>query len=226
MIKSATGAKTTSIQRQSSRGPGTSSSKLILAQEVIRMDAKAEKTAPFRYGLMLCGRRRLKGTLRYHALTVEVAAGSPRITRWPGLLLSSSHKRALQNVRSGRDWPDRSSSVCGIPVDRSDPLHNAAAEIEEQDQLDRHCPLRRRTTFEERDFLRPAGFEQHGLVRLEPSTYRFFSTTWKRNCPDYFFSIQLAQYSFHSTCSPAGSTWIGLSPSSITAYSSVCVFLP
>ncbi len=37
-------------------------------------------------------------------------------------------------------------------------------------------------------------------------------------------AIQLIQYSFHSTASPAGSTWIGFRPSSITAYSSVCVF--
>ena len=44
--------------------------------------------------------------------------------------------------------------------------------------------------------------------------------------PDAYFSIQLAQYSFHSTLSPAGSTWIGFSPSSITAHSSVNAFLP
>src|SRR5205807_7697781 len=37
-------------------------------------------------------------------------------------------------------------------------------------------------------------------------------------------SIQLIQYSFHSTDSPSGKTWMGFSPSSITAYSSVCVF--
>jgi len=40
----------------------------------------------------------------------------------------------------------------------------------------------------------------------------------------YFFSIQLIQYSFHSTDSPADKTWMGFKPSSMTAYSSVCVF--
>ncbi len=40
------------------------------------------------------------------------------------------------------------------------------------------------------------------------------------------FFIQLFQYSLHSTASPAGRTCMGLSPSSITAYSSVCVLFP
>jgi len=44
--------------------------------------------------------------------------------------------------------------------------------------------------------------------------------------PTYFVSIQLIQYSFHSTLSPAGSTSIGLRPSSITALSSVNAFFP
>ena len=42
----------------------------------------------------------------------------------------------------------------------------------------------------------------------------------------YFFSIQLIQYSFHSTLSPAGSTSMGLRPSSMTALSSVNAFFP
>ena len=41
-----------------------------------------------------------------------------------------------------------------------------------------------------------------------------------------YFSIQLIQYSIHSTLSPAGSTSRGLSPSSITALSSVNAFFP
>ena len=47
-----------------------------------------------------------------------------------------------------------------------------------------------------------------------------------RRIDDHFFSIQLAQYSFHSTLSPAGRISKGLRPSSITALSSVNVFLP
>src|ERR1019366_734579 len=41
-----------------------------------------------------------------------------------------------------------------------------------------------------------------------------------------YFSIQLIQYSFHSTLPPAGSTSMGLRPSSITALSSVNAFFP
>jgi len=50
-------------------------------------------------------------------------------------------------------------------------------------------------------------------------------TAPSQEAPSYF-SIQLIQYSIHSTLSPAGSTSIGLSPSSITALSSVNAFFP
>ena len=87
---------------------------------------------------------------------------------------------------------------------QGDAARHAPRAVELPETGDRLCDVARRTG---------------GIRRLSRSRAWQYSP-WSQA----FFSIQLDQYSCHSTCSPAGSTWMGFSPSSMTAYSSVWLF--